>query len=193
MLKGKIEIHNRVPIENIFAKENSLINLIYTPGVADVATEIGKNKELAYDFTSKWNNFTFFTMFVGQTGGQAMKNSSYFWMDGEDKYSVNVRNSWTEETKETATYPRLTSLSSDNNFRSSDFWIYSTNRIDLAKVQLTYDFPKKALQKTFFSDFSVYALGSNLLTISENREIMELNIGGAPRTRYYNVGFKALF
>lgn len=56
MLKGKIEIKNRVPVENIFAKENSLINLIYTPGVADVATEIGKNKELAYDFTSKWNN-----------------------------------------------------------------------------------------------------------------------------------------
>ena len=56
MLKGKIEIQNRVPVENIFAKENSLINLIYTPGVADVATEIGKNKDLAYDFTSKWNN-----------------------------------------------------------------------------------------------------------------------------------------
>lgn len=145
------------------------------------------------NFTSKWNNFTFFTVFTGQTGASAMKNSSYFWMDGEDKYSVNVRNSWTEETKETATYPRLTSLSSDNNFRSSDFWMYSTNRIDLAKVQLTYDFPKKALQKTFFSDFSVYALGSNLLTISENRDVMELNIGGAPRTRYYNVGFKALF
>ncbi|HET8856698.1 MAG TPA: malic enzyme-like NAD(P)-binding protein, partial [Nitrososphaeraceae archaeon] len=56
MLKGKIEIQNRVPVENIFAKENSLINLIYTPGVAYVAAEIGKNKELAYDFTSKWNN-----------------------------------------------------------------------------------------------------------------------------------------
>lgn len=145
------------------------------------------------NFTSKWNNFTFFTMFTGQTGASAMKNNSYFWMDGEDKYSVNVRNSWTEETKETATYPRLTSLNSDNNFRSSDFWMYSTNRIDLAKVQLTYDFPKKALQKTFFSDVSVYALGANLLTISENRDVMELNIGGAPRTRYYNVGFKALF
>jgi malate dehydrogenase (oxaloacetate-decarboxylating) len=56
MLKGKIEIQNRVPIENIFAKENSLINLIYTPGVAYVASEISKNKELAYDFTSKGNN-----------------------------------------------------------------------------------------------------------------------------------------
>ena len=56
MLKGKIEIQNRVPVENIFARENSLINLIYTPGVADVALEISQNKDLAYEFTSKWNN-----------------------------------------------------------------------------------------------------------------------------------------
>ncbi len=30
--------------------------LIYTPGVAYVAEEISKNKELIYDYTSKWNN-----------------------------------------------------------------------------------------------------------------------------------------
>jgi len=145
------------------------------------------------NFTAKWNNFTFFTIFTGQRGGYAMKNSSYFWMDGEDKYSINVRDSWTEETKETATYPRLTSLSSDNNFRSSDFWMYSTDRVNLSKVQLTYDFPKKMLQKTFFNGLSVYALGSNLLTISQNRDVMELTVGSAPQTRYYNLGVKALF
>ncbi|PJJ07748.1 TonB-linked SusC/RagA family outer membrane protein [Flavobacterium sp. 1] len=145
------------------------------------------------NFTSKWNNFTFFTIFTGQTGANAMKNNTYFQMDGEDKYSINVRDSWTEETKETAIYPRVSSLSSDNNFRSSDFWMYSTNRVNLSKVQLTYDFPKKMLQKTFFTELSVYALGSNLLTISENRDVMELNIGGEPLTRYYNLGVKALF
>jgi len=145
------------------------------------------------NFTTKWNNFTFFTIVTGQTGASAMKNSPYFWMDGEDKYSINVRDAWTETTKETAVYPRLTTSNSDNNFRSSDFWMYSTNRIDLSKVQLTYDFPKKTLQKTFFTELSVYALGSNLLTISENRDVMELNIGSAPRTRYYNLGVKALF
>lgn len=95
------------------------------------------------NFTAKWNNFTFFTIVTGQTGAYGMKNNSYYWIDGEDKYSVNVRNSWTEETKDTATFPRLTSLNSDNNYRSSDFWIYSTNRIDLSKVQITYDFSKK--------------------------------------------------
>jgi malate dehydrogenase (oxaloacetate-decarboxylating) len=56
MLKGKIEIQNRVSIDNIFDEEKGTLGLIYTPGAAYVATEISKNKELAYDYTSKWNN-----------------------------------------------------------------------------------------------------------------------------------------
>src|SRR3954447_11402749 len=56
MLKGKIEIHNKVSVENAFDEEKGTLGLIYTPGVAYVATEISNNKELAYDYTSKWNN-----------------------------------------------------------------------------------------------------------------------------------------
>jgi malate dehydrogenase (oxaloacetate-decarboxylating) len=56
MLKGKIEIHNRVSIENAFDEKKGTLGLIYTPGVAYVATEISNNKELVYDYTSKWNN-----------------------------------------------------------------------------------------------------------------------------------------
>src|ERR671911_1311363 len=56
MLKGKIEIHNKVSIENAFDEEKGTLGLIYTPGVAYVATEISNNKELIYDYTSKWNN-----------------------------------------------------------------------------------------------------------------------------------------
>ncbi len=56
MMHGKIEISNRVPVENIFSKEKRLINLIYTPGVAYVSEAIHNNKELVYEFTSKWNN-----------------------------------------------------------------------------------------------------------------------------------------
>src|SRR5918996_1021017 len=56
MLKGKIEIHNRVSIDSSSKGKNDTLDLIYTPGVAFVAKEIGTNKELAYDYTSKWNN-----------------------------------------------------------------------------------------------------------------------------------------
>jgi len=56
MLKGKIEIQSRVSLENLFEEEKGTLGLIYTPGVAYVSKEISNNKELAYDYTSKWNN-----------------------------------------------------------------------------------------------------------------------------------------
>jgi malate dehydrogenase (oxaloacetate-decarboxylating) len=55
MLRGKIEIHNRVSVDSPSKDKNDTLELIYTPGVAYVAKEISKNKELTYDYTSKWN------------------------------------------------------------------------------------------------------------------------------------------
>ena len=55
-LRGKIEIQNRVSIETTLGEDEGMLHLIYTPGVAYVAEEIRKNKELIYDYTSKWNN-----------------------------------------------------------------------------------------------------------------------------------------
>lgn len=56
MLKGKIEIHNRVSIDSSYKGKNDILDLIYTPGVAYVAKKIYSDKKLAYDYTSKWNN-----------------------------------------------------------------------------------------------------------------------------------------
>ena len=92
-----------------------------------------------------------------------------------------------------ATYPRLTTLDGNNNFRNSTFWLYKTNRFDLAKLQLTYDFPKRLLQKTFLKEAAIYISGSNLLTIAKERELMERNVGTAPQTRFYNLGVKIAF
>jgi len=56
MLRGKIEIQSRISLENLFEEEKGTLGLIYTPGVAYVSKEISSNKELVYDYTSKWNN-----------------------------------------------------------------------------------------------------------------------------------------
>ncbi len=59
LLRGKIEICSRISSDNIFEneeEEKGTLGSIYTPGVAFVADEISKNKELVYDYTSKWNN-----------------------------------------------------------------------------------------------------------------------------------------
>ena len=54
MQKESSEIHNRVSVENAFDEEKGTLGLVYTPGVAYVAAEISNNKELVYDYTSKW-------------------------------------------------------------------------------------------------------------------------------------------
>lgn len=170
-------------------------------GIIDTRDEVylgkggwfGSPLTLGINLTAQWKKLTFFALCTGRFGGNAMRNSSYFWVDGEDKYSEVVRGRWTEETKSTANYPRLTTLNSDNNFRSSDFWMYKTNRFDLTKVQISYDLSDVLKTKSFVRELGVYANGFNLLTVSENRQIMELNVGNAPQTRLFNLGIKAQF
>ncbi|MDI9866773.1 SusC/RagA family TonB-linked outer membrane protein [Flectobacillus sp. DC10W] len=170
-------------------------------GIIDSRDEVflGKGGWFGAPFTmgvtlsAQWKKLTFLAMGVGRFGANAMRNNSYFWVYGENKYSEVVRNRWTEATKLTATYPRLTTLSSDNNFRSSDFWMYSTNRFDLAKVQISYDLTDILKMKSFVRELGVYVNGFNLLTFAQNREILELNVASSPQTRFFNLGVKALF
>lgn len=104
-----------------------------------------------------------------------------------------MRGRWTPETAATATYPRLTTTDGTNNYQTSSFWIYSTNRIDLQRVQLTYDFPKSFFGDSFVKGLSVYANGSSLFTIAKERKILEMNVGSAPQTRYFSLGAKVSF
>lgn len=143
--------------------------------------------------TAQWNNFTLFVLGTGSFGGTGIRSGDYYWVTGAAKYSAVVRDSWSENTKHTASYPRLTTLGSGNNFRNSDFWTYSTDRINISKVQLTWSFPKKLLKQSFVKGLNIYVSGNDLLTIAKNRAIMELNIGSMPQTRFYNFGVKGEF
>lgn len=145
------------------------------------------------NITATWKNFSLFVLGMARTGAYAMKTNDYFWVNAEDKYSEIVRGRWTEQTKESATYPRLTTQNGNNNFRNSDFWTYSTSRFDLARVQLSYKFPEALIGKGAFSNVGIYLAGANLFTIAPEREILETNIDGAPQTRFYNVGLRASF
>ncbi|PRY96683.1 TonB-linked SusC/RagA family outer membrane protein [Marinilabilia salmonicolor] len=170
-------------------------------GVIDEKDEIflgqagwyGNPFTMGVNITAKWKNFTFFALGTGYFGAYAMKDDSYHWVYGDRKYSEVVRGRWTPETNGSATFPRLTTESGSNNFRNSDFWLYSTDRFNIAKVQITYDLPKSVLQNIFFKEFSAYIGGSNLLTISPEQEILEREITEAPQTRFYNIGVKAVF
>ena len=145
---------------------------------------------IGVNLTLKYKNFTLFMLGNGQFGAYGMMNNSYYYMSGENKYSVNARNRWTPETADVATHPRLTSLSSANNGANSTFWRYSTDRFNIRKIQLTYDFPSDMFNGKWVKALSVHLNGNDLLTISKNRKMMETSVGYAPQTRFYNLGVK---
>ncbi len=158
--------------------------------------DLGKNGAfgspltLGVNLTLKYKNFTLFMLGNGQYGAYGMKNNSYYFMDENDKYSVNVRGRWTPETASSATHPRLSAATSAHNGAASTFWKYSTDRFNLRKVQITYDFPKEMFDGKWVQALSVYINGNDLLTISKNRKLMETSVGYAPQTRFYNLGVK---
>ena len=160
--------------------------------------ELGKNGWSAPPFsfglnlTVKYKNFSLFAMGSGQTGAVDFKTSSYYWNRGTSKFSEVVWGRWTEETKETATYPRLTTTNGANNYQTSTFWMYKRNYFNLNQVQLTYDFPEKTFKGSFVRGLSVYCGGNSLLTISKERKHLELSTG-FPQCRNFYAGFKAAF
>ena len=153
----------------------------------------GAPSTVGVNVTLKYKNFTLFMLGTGGFGGHGVRNNSYWWVKGEDKYSAAVRDRWTPETASTAAYPRLTTGNGANNYVTSDFWIYSTSRFDLAKVQLSYDFDKKIFGNSFVKGLQLYVSGNSLLTIAKEREILEMSVGSAPQTRFYNLGLKVAF
>ena len=155
---------------------------------------------MGVNLTLKYKNWTLFVVGNGQFGAYAMANGSYYYMKGTDKYSVNVRDHYqytydengiiTGFVNPNATHPRLSASNTPNNSANSTYWMYSTDRFNLRKVQLTYDFPAEMFKGTPVKALSVYVNGNDLLTIAKNRKIMETNIGSAPQTRFYNFGVK---
>ena len=136
----------------------------------------------------------------GQFGASALSNGAYYYMSGTNKYSVNVRDHYQYTydangvingfVNSNATHPRLSAQNTPANGAASTYWLYSTDRFNLRKVQVTYDFPKEWFEGKWVKALSVYLNGNDLLTISKNRKIMETSIGYAPQTRFYNLGVK---
>ena len=155
---------------------------------------------MGINLTLKYKNWTLFMMGNGQFGAKGMMNSSYYYMQGANKYSVNVRDhiQYTYDdngiingfVNPEASHPRLSVSNSAANGVASTYWLYSTDRFDLRKVQLTYDFPKEMFEGKWVKALSVYVNGNNLLTFSKHRKMMETNVGSATQTRFYNLGVK---
>ncbi|MFZ4581371.1 MAG: SusC/RagA family TonB-linked outer membrane protein [Paludibacter sp.] len=147
-------------------------------------------------FSIEYKGFSLFATASSRLGYNWMMSSSespnkYIWVDGTTKYSEMVLNRWTDETALTATYPRLTAQTSQNNFRTSDFWMRNGNDITISRVQLNYSLPESIFKNLFIKGISAYVRGNNLLMIAQDAKLRQTS--SSLNYRNFAVGFKIAY
>jgi TonB-linked SusC/RagA family outer membrane protein len=142
------------------------------------------------NLTMSFKGFELFALATGQTGQDVYYKNDYYWVYGNMKYSDVILNRWTPATASTATYPRLSTVESSNNFRNSTFWLENRDWLTLQTVQLNYTIPEKIIP---INEIKLFIRGNNLATISKLKDKMNLNIGKMPKFRIYSFGLTANF
>ena len=106
----------------------------------------------------------------------------------------HLTDTWREDNRDAA-YPRIKyATSSDNNRKTSTFWVRSCNFLRLKMLNIGYQFPRELLKKVHVASASVALQGSNLFTITDLVDMdPEQTSRGYPIQRSYgitlNIGF----
>lgn len=140
-----------------------------------------------------YKSLTLYALGEGRSGADSFKESSYYWIDGNDKYSEIVMGAWTADTKATANYPRLSAQTNSNNFRRSTYWLYDDSYFSINKVQLTWNMPEKLASLLLMKKLDLFVNASNIHQFAKNREIRDLRVGNEPYSRTFSIGIKTNF
>lgn len=102
------------------------------------------------------------------------------------------------DTRETATFPRLSTQQNDNNYTSSTFWIRKNDYLRLKNIELGYEFSSsQILSNTGISQLRLYVNALNPLTLSQ--VLREYNMDpeaigySYPSLKSYNLGVQITF
>jgi len=114
---------------------------------------------------------------------------------------------WTPEkyaAGATFTYPRsiFNPTTSDNNYLSSDYWMFSNDFFKLKNLEVGYTFPPKLtfMRQAGISSLRIYLNGNNLVTFQNAMRKLGIDPETAdgssyiyPLTQVFNMGFNIQF
>lgn len=160
--------------------------------------QLGNNfpsTQLGIDLNLNYKGLALYVLGTSQLGFSTWLNNSYYWVNGEDKYSQFTLNRYDPILNPTGTFPRLTTTSSSNNFRNSSFWLQSADFFRLKNVEISYTF--KHLNQLGVNQIKLYARGSNLFQISKIKdldpEVINAGITNCPLMKTYTAGCTICF
>ena len=107
---------------------------------------------------------------------------------------------WTENNpRQDVFYPRLAygSDKNENNFKTSTWWQRDVSFLRLKSLQITWHLPKRWTNAVLLKGASIYAMGTNLFTISKFKlwdpELNTNNGTSYPNISTYSIGINFNF
>ena len=142
-----------------------------------------------------YKNFTVQALFQGVAGRSVYLNTSQFWgfYNQMNIASNAAEGRWTEATKSSATMPRLTTMSNENNYRLNDLWLANGSFLKLRYLELRYNVSAKLLSSLNISDAQIFIRGYDLFSWDHIKNADPENISVVPSTSLKSIGFKLTF
>lgn len=118
----------------------------------------------------EYKGFGVDALFQGATRFSKMLNtSSVYW---PLRNNTNISNwylhdkiRWTEETKDIANVPRLSTLNNANNFQNSTQWLVNGEYLKLRNLNVYYDLPKNWISKIKLEQCRIFASANNVFSL----------------------------
>lgn len=138
---------------------------------------------LGFDLNLNYKGWGLYILGTSELGLNTWKNNSYYWVKGQDKYSVEVLDRYHPTENPNGSYPRLTTTEGTNNFVNSSFWIQDGSFFRLKNVELSYKFGLES-KGYYCKNVKLFARATNLFVISSEKnldpEVMNAGVTNYP-------------
>lgn len=148
------------------------------------------------DIDLKYKNWGLYVLGTSELGVEKMLNNTYYWNNGDSKYSVLAAQRYHPVNNPGGIYPALTSKAGANSYRGSDFWMEDASFFRLKNIELSYTLNLK--QPTFLSKgVKFFVRGTNLFVLSKIKdldpEVLNAGVTNNPVTAFYTGGVSFTF
>ena len=174
-------------------------------------TKVGKSPypEWTYSLGAAFNyrsfDFSFLLQGIAGASFNLLDNAvqTRAFVDNGNAYPI-ARGAWAYypeqgiDTRATATYPRLTTASNENNYQLSSFWVKSRNFMRVRNIEVGYNFKHHAgFRAAGISNFRIYLNVTNPFTVSKLMSDYDLDPEllsyRYPVLKSYNIGVNITF
>ncbi len=153
------------------------------------------NINIGFGFDIRYKRFELLADFQGVAGVTKSLLSTGLYnplvLDGNISNTFLEREvTWTAETAETATMPRLTTLTNDNNYRSNSLWYRDASFIKLRNLKVAYTAP---ISIRNISNVTLYLQGTDLFSIDKLGFVDPESFSYTPSIRSFWLGVNVQF